>query len=86
MINTLLYVALAIIALSVVLVLVRFLAGPGLANRMVAFDVMTIGTVGLIALYTALSERLIYLDVAIVYGVLSFIGVIVAARFIEKKL
>ncbi|MDD2965193.1 MAG: monovalent cation/H+ antiporter complex subunit F, partial [Bacteroidales bacterium] len=68
MINTLLFVALGVIVASVLLVLIRFAAGPGLANRMVAFDVMTIGTIGLIAIYTALSERFIYLDVAIVYG------------------
>lgn len=86
MVNTILLIAMGIIAISFVLVLFRFLVGPGLANRMVAFDVMTVGTIGFIAILSLLADRVIYVDVAIVYGVLSFIGVVVAARFIEKKL
>ncbi len=30
--------------------------------------------------------RVIYLDVALVYGLLSFLGVIVVARYLERRL
>lgn len=86
MVDTLLLISSGIIILSLLVVLFRFFAGPGLAIRMVAFDVMTVGAIGIIALLTSLFGRFIYLDVAIVYGILSFAGVIVASRFIEKKL
>jgi multicomponent Na+:H+ antiporter subunit F len=38
---------------------------------------------GLLAYF---SGRVIYLDIAIVYGLLSFLGIIIVARYLEKGL
>ncbi|KAA6186114.1 cation:proton antiporter [Thiohalocapsa marina] len=68
------------------LALWRFLQGPTAADRVVAFDVLTIVSITGILL-TALAEgRGIYLDVALIYGLLSFLGVIVVARHLEGGL
>jgi multicomponent Na+:H+ antiporter subunit F len=40
----------------------------------------------MIALYAHLAGRFIYLDVALVYGVLSFLGVLAVARYLERGL
>ncbi|MCD6366800.1 MAG: hypothetical protein J7L46_04590, partial [Bacteroidales bacterium] len=45
----------------------------------------TISVAGLV-LAGYLFQRFIYLDVALVYGVLGFIGVIVIARYLEGAL
>lgn len=63
---------------------IRFVIGPKAADRLVAFDVMTVSSIGVIALIALNAGRIIYLDVAIVYGLLSFLGVIIVARYIEK--
>ena len=39
-----------------------------------------------IALYAHVSGRFIYLDVALVYGVLSFLAVLAVARYLERGL
>ena len=66
------------------LALWRFVKGPGSADRVVAFDVLTIIAVTGIVL-TALAEgRGIYLDVALIYALLSFLGVIAVARYLER--
>lgn len=86
MVEILVYLAATLAGLALLLALYRFIQGPSLADRVVAFDVLTIvGITGI--LLTALAEgRGIYLDVALVYALLSFLGVIVIARYLERGL
>jgi multicomponent Na+:H+ antiporter subunit F len=71
-------------ASAFVLALWRFVKGPRAVDRVVAFDGLTIISITGI-LFAALAEgRGIYLDVALVYALLSFLGVIVVARFLER--
>lgn len=70
-------------ALAFVLALWRFLAGPRPVDRVAAFDTLTVIAVTGLALTALASGRAIYLDVALVYALLSFLGVIVAARYLE---
>lgn len=65
---------------------IRFFMGPRTTDRVIAFDGMTITSLSLIALFAYYAQRSIYLDIAIVYGLLSFLGVIIIARYLEKGL
>ena len=71
------------VAIAFLLALYRFVAGPHTVDRVVAFDVLTIISVTGIVLVALATGREIYLDVALVYALLSFLGVIVAARYLE---
>jgi multicomponent Na+:H+ antiporter subunit F len=84
MAEALIYLAAILSSLAFLLALLRFIKGPTPADRVVAFDVLTIVAItGII--FVALAEgRGIYLDVALVYALLSFLGVIVIARYLEK--
>lgn len=75
-----------LIGVSFILIIIRFLLGSTVVDRVVALDVLTVSSIGLIVILAQQFQRYIYLDVAIVYGVLSFIGVIVIAKFLEKSL
>ncbi len=86
MVNTILVISLAIIALSIAIILIRFIIGENSIDRVVAFDVMTVSSISMIAIIAYLSQRVIYLDVAIVYGLLSFLAVIIIAKYAEKSL
>lgn len=86
MINTVLTIAMIIMLVSIILALIRFIKGPSYADRVIAFDVMTIASLALIAGIAYMNQRIIYLDIAIVYGILSFIGVLIVARYLEKGL
>jgi multicomponent Na+:H+ antiporter subunit F len=79
-------IAAVITGLAVFIGFVRFVIGPGMLNRMVAFDAMTIMSLSGIALISLFLGRLIYLDVALVYALLSFMGVVAVARFGEGGL
>ena len=81
----LIYNVAAIIALTgMVLSFVRLILGPTIADRAVALDGMTIIAISLIVFIAYYSNRVIYLDVAIVYGLISFIGIIAIARYLER--
>jgi multicomponent Na+:H+ antiporter subunit F len=68
------------------LALFRFLVGPSSADRVVAFDVLTTILITGIALVALAEGRGIYLDVAVIYALLSFLGVITVARYLERGL
>ena len=77
----------ALIALAALLLsAVRGVLGPGASNRTVALDAMTIISVSLIAYLAHYFGRVIYLDVALVYALISFVGVVALARYLERGL
>jgi multicomponent Na+:H+ antiporter subunit F len=86
MVDFLVYAAAALTCAAFLLALYRFLKGPSVADRVVAFDVLTIVAVTAIVQIAYAEGRGIYLDVALVYALLSFLGVIVVARYLERGL
>ncbi|MBP9905649.1 MAG: cation:proton antiporter [Rhodoferax sp.] len=86
MVDSLVQVAALLTSLAFFLALYRFLKGPSVADRVVAFDVLTIVAVTAIVQIAYAEGRGIYLDVALVYALLSFLGVIVVARYLERGL
>jgi multicomponent Na+:H+ antiporter subunit F len=83
MVDFLVHFAAVLAAVALLLVLYRFIKGPTAVDRVVAFDGLTIVTITGILLSALAEGRGIYLDVALVYALLSFLGVIVVARFLE---
>ena len=81
-----LYLAALLIAGSVLLGVVRLIRGTTLVDRVAAIDMLTIVSISMIALYAHISGRFIYVDVALVYGVLSFLAVLAMARYLERGL
>ena len=75
-----------LIFFSIVFGIIRLIIGPDTVDRVVAIDLLTIVTIALIALLAHHMERYIYLDVGLVYGLLSFLGVLAVARYLEKGL
>ncbi len=60
--------------------------GHTVVDRIAAVDLLTVISISMIALYAHISGRFIYLDVALVYGVLSFLAVVATARYLERGL
>jgi len=83
MVDSLISLAALFAGIAFLLALARFIKGPTPADRVVAFDVLTIVSITGIVLAALAEGRGIYLDVALVYALLSFLGVIVIARYLE---
>lgn len=85
MADTILLVAGILIFFSIVFCVLRLVIGRTMVDRVVAIDTLTVIALSLIALYAHLSGRFVYVDVALVYGLLSFLAVIAVARFLERR-
>ncbi len=79
-------IAAAVMAVAVIITFIRLLIGPELGDRIVALDAMTIMALSAIAYLAHVLGRVIYLDVALVYGLISFLGVVAIARYMERGL
>jgi len=75
---------LTVMAAAAILCLLRMLKGPAAPDRAVAVDTIATITTALLVLLGSIFERYVYLDVALVYAVLTFIGSVAIARFLEK--
>ncbi|MGA7180829.1 MAG: monovalent cation/H+ antiporter complex subunit F [Thiobacillaceae bacterium] len=83
--NPLEIAALFLLGGALLLGFLRLTRGPAAPDRLVAADTLgVIATAGLALLAWLLGSAL-YLDVALVYGVLSFVGVVALARAIEGE-
>lgn len=78
------HIAAIVSLIALFLTFLRLILGPDLPNRTVALDAMTIITISVIGFIGFLTKRVIYLDVAIVYGLISFIGIVALARYLER--
>ncbi len=73
-----------ILLFSIFLSLWRFLVGPTLSDRVVAFDIMGIMSISLLIILALYFERSLYLDVALVIALIGFLGSTIFGRYIEK--
>ncbi len=78
-------VALALLGLALCLGFLRLSRGPAAPDRLVAADTLSVIATAGLALLAWLLDSPLYLDVALVYGVLSFVGVVSMARAIEGE-
>lgn len=86
MANTILQIAFFISLFAILLGVYRLVKGPRTIDRVVAMDALTIITISLIVFIAYATGREIYIDVSIVYALLSFLGVLAYARFKEGGL
>ncbi|MCB2262695.1 MAG: cation:proton antiporter [Candidatus Thiosymbion ectosymbiont of Robbea hypermnestra] len=84
MAETLMTLAVVLTLLGNLFSIVRLVRGPTPIDRVIAIDVLTITSITIIVLLAHFGARFIYVDVAIVYGLLSFLGVLAVARYSEK--
>jgi len=79
------YVVFSLLGLGLVLVILRLIIGPKLADRVVALDTFNMIVIGIIVFIALLQNSMLYLDIAIVYGILAFLETVVFARYLEGK-
>lgn len=78
-------IALVLLAASAVIFMVRAVIGPSVIDRVIAVDALLVVTVSGLAVHASATGRATYIDVAVVVGLLGFVGTGVAARFIEQR-
>jgi multicomponent Na+:H+ antiporter subunit F len=77
-------IALGALGLALVLAFIRLARGPFLPDRVVALEVIAMLAVGIILTYAIESDQRVFMDVAIVMALITFLGTIAFARYMEK--
>jgi multicomponent Na+:H+ antiporter subunit F len=75
---------LAMLCVALFLAFLRLLRGPTLPDRVVALDLIALLSVGFIAMYDIVTNDTVFLDVAIVLGLVAFLGTVAFARYVER--
>lgn len=80
------WIFLGIVIIASILAAIRGILGPTASDRIIALDNLTTITTAGLVLLGYLFQRYIYIDVSLIYGVLSFVGVLTLARYMEGGL
>jgi len=70
---------------ALILSMIRLMIGPSTMDRLVSVDTINMIIVGGIALLALTFKNSLYLDIAIVYGILAFLETIIISRYMEGK-
>ncbi len=83
--NILIELSLAIIAASLILSSYRFVRGPHIADRIAAFELLTVITIGFCAALSVLFGLSVLFDIAILVCLVSFVGTAGFAALLLKN-
>ena len=82
---TLLEISLLLLLGALILALYRSVKGPGLYNRLLAANHFSLQSVMFIAIFGFYSGRPDFLDIAIMYVLIGFVGAIAVLKFHEYR-
>lgn len=78
-------VILTVLVGTILLATWRLARGPHILDRVIALDFMTVVLVGLLGVYAVATDQPSYLDVAMVIALLSFLGTVGFAYYVEQR-
>lgn len=79
------YVILPVLSISVVLVFIRFLKGPGIVDRVVALDLLITIGIAIIAVYSIINNQSTFLDIAMILALIAFLGTIAFSYYLQRQ-
>lgn len=79
------YIILPMLTISLVLVFYRFLKGPKLSDRVLSLDLLITIGIGIIAVYSIISDQPTFLDIAMIFALIAFLGTVAFSYYLEKR-
>ncbi len=76
--------SMVLMSVCLMLTAVRFAIGPSLPDRVTAFDLIVANVIGMIAIYTVLTNNQDLIDVAIILSLFGFLGSITFAYYLMR--
>ena len=74
-----------LIGLSFLTTLYRFFKGPEILDRLLCYSSLSAKIVVILVLEGVFFHRTVFINIAMVYAILSFLGIVIVARFIERE-
>lgn len=82
--HTILTIALCLLLAAILANLYRVVKGPSSVDRVMALDSIGINLIASIAVFSVLLHTHAFFDLILLIGILSFIGTVAFARFMER--
>jgi multicomponent Na+:H+ antiporter subunit F len=79
-------IAIFCLAVLIIMAIIRLILGPTAPDRVIAVDTVNTLTIAIMVLLGVIYSEIIFVDVAIVYGLLSFISTLFMAKYIGGEL
>ncbi len=79
------YIILPILSISVILIVIRFLKGPSIVDRVIALDLIITTGIGIIAVYSIITNQPTFLDIAMILALIAFLGTVAFSYYLEKR-
>lgn len=76
---------LPILAIIIFITFLRLWQGPQLPDRVIAMDLLTVLGTGFIVVYALVVDNPVFLDIALVLALISFLGTIAFAFYINHR-
>lgn len=77
---------LLILSIGLLFAFIRLVIGPRLPDRVIALDLITVLALGFIVVYAVRFNQPNFLDVAIILALITFLGTIAFAFYIERRM
>ncbi len=74
-----------LLVVFVVLSFLRMVFSKNLPERLVALDTINTLVIIIMVLLGSIFNKALYIDIGLVYGILSFIGTLYMSRYLEKE-
>ncbi|WP_017726052.1 Na(+)/H(+) antiporter subunit F1 [Halalkalibacterium ligniniphilum] len=84
MFQTIMFISLVLLSLSIVVGLYRAIKGPSTPDRVMALDTIGINMIAGVAILSIVMNTYAFLEVILLIGILAFIGTIAFSKFIER--
>jgi len=85
MIETATTVCLVLLGIAMLLILIRIIRGPTLADRILGLDTLTLLGVGVVGVFSVRTGVLAYVDVAVALAFVSFVSTAALSRYLQTR-
>jgi len=76
-------ITLVLLSISILIAMIRAILGPTIPDRVVGLDTVNTLVIASMLVFGAAKKEVIYIDVAIVYALLSYITTVLIAKYLE---
>ena len=74
-----------VLGASLALTLVRLFNGPSVLDRLLGYSSVTAKIVVLLVVEGLLSGKSVYVNLALIYAIMSFLGIVIIGRYVERE-
>jgi len=78
-------VTMVMLSLAMILILIRVWLGPGLADRVIALDILMTTGIAFIAVYAMMTAEPVFIEVSVVLALIAFLATVAFSYYMDRR-